>query len=71
MLCEGAANLVAPIVQTMVVVHNIAGIQDIEEYDALRENRRVAKRVLIQGFQPIFRRQIIGAQRPFVTGRGN
>jgi hypothetical protein len=47
----GAANLVAPIVQTMVVVHNIAGIQDFEEYDALRENRKVAERVLLQGFQ--------------------
>ncbi len=29
----GAANLVGPIVQTMVVVHNIAGIESYEEYD--------------------------------------
>ncbi len=33
----GAANLLGPIVQTMVVVHNIAGIESYEEYDALRE----------------------------------
>ncbi len=44
-------NLVAPIVQTMVVVHNIAGTQDYDEYDALRENRRAAERTLHQGFQ--------------------
>jgi hypothetical protein len=44
-------NLVAPVVQTMVVVHNIAGIQDYEEYDALRENRHAAERTLHQGFQ--------------------
>ncbi len=52
----GAANLVAPIVQTMVVAHNIAGIQDYDEYDALRENRRAAEtqeRALLQGFQEI------------------
>ena len=47
----GAANPVAPIVQTMVVAHNIAGIQDYDEYDALRENRRAAKKTLLQGFQ--------------------
>jgi hypothetical protein len=44
-------NLVAPIVQTMVVVHNIAGVQDYDEYDALQENRRAAERTLLQGFQ--------------------
>ena len=37
----GEANRVAPILETMVVVHNIAGIQDYEEYDALRGNRPV------------------------------
>ncbi len=31
--------LIAPIVQTMVVVHNIAGIQSYHEYDELREIR--------------------------------
>ncbi len=45
------ATLVAPIIQTMVVVHNIAGIDSYEEYDALRENRRVAERTLLQGYQ--------------------
>jgi hypothetical protein len=46
-------NLIAPIVQTMVVVHNIAGIQDDDEHDALRENRRAAEKTLLvlQGFQ--------------------
>ncbi len=44
-------NLVAPIDQTMVVVHNIAGIQDYDEYVLLRENRRAAERTLLQGFQ--------------------
>jgi hypothetical protein len=47
----GAANLVAPIVQTMVVAHKIAGIDDYDEYDALRDNRPAAEKVLIQGFQ--------------------
>ena len=47
----GAANLVAPIVQTMVVAHKIAGIEDYEEYDELRENRRAAEKTLLQGFQ--------------------
>jgi hypothetical protein len=64
----GAASLVVPMVQTMVVAHNIASIQDYEEYDALRNNRPAAERVLLQGF---FRRQITVAQRPFVTRRGN
>ena len=40
----GEASRVAPIVQTMVVVHNIAGIQDYEEYDALRGNRPCRKK---------------------------
>jgi hypothetical protein len=35
----------------MVVVHNIAGIDSYEEYDALRENRRAAEKTLLQGFQ--------------------
>ena len=35
----GEASRVAPIVQTMVVAHNIAGIEDYDEYDALRNNR--------------------------------
>jgi hypothetical protein len=35
----------------MVVVHNSAGIQDYEEYDALRGNRPVSEKVLIQAFQ--------------------
>ena len=47
----GEASRVAPIVQTMVVVHNIADIKDYDEYDALRENRPVSERVLLQGFQ--------------------
>ncbi len=46
-----AANLVGPIVQTMVVVHKIAGIKSYDEYDALRENRRAVERTLLQGFQ--------------------
>jgi hypothetical protein len=46
-------------------VHNIAGIQDYEEYDALRGNRPVSEKVLIQAFQETM------AQRHFVTGRGN
>jgi hypothetical protein len=45
------ASRVAPIVQTMVVVHNIADIKDYDEYDALRENRPVSEKVLLQGFQ--------------------
>ncbi len=50
---DAAANqsLIAPIVQTMVVVHNIAGIQDYDEYDALWDNRRAAEKPLLQGFQ--------------------
>ncbi len=40
----GAANLVAPIVQTMVVAYNIAGIKDYDEYDALRNNRPAAEK---------------------------
>jgi hypothetical protein len=47
----GEANWVVPIIETMVVVHNIAGIQDYEEYDALRGNRPVSEKVLIQAFQ--------------------
>jgi hypothetical protein len=47
----GEASRVSPIVQTMVVVHKIADIQDYDEYDALRENRPVSERVLLQGFQ--------------------
>jgi hypothetical protein len=47
----GVASLVTPIVQTMVVAHNIASIQDYEEYDALRDNRSAVERVLLQGFQ--------------------
>jgi hypothetical protein len=43
-------NLIAPIVQTMGVVHNIAGIQDYDKYDALRENRRAAEKTLLRGF---------------------
>jgi hypothetical protein len=46
--------LIAPIVQTMVVVHNIAGIKSYDEYDELRENRRAAEKTLLQGFQPNF-----------------
>jgi hypothetical protein len=38
-------------VQTMVVVHNIAGIQDYDEHAALRDNRRAAEKYLLQGFQ--------------------
>ncbi len=34
----------------MVVMHNIAGIDSYEEYDALRENRRAAEKTLLQGF---------------------
>ena len=30
--------LIAPIVQSMVVAHNIAGIESYDEYDELREN---------------------------------
>ncbi len=39
--------LISPIVQslqTMVVVHNIAGIQRYHEYDELRENRCAAEK---------------------------
>jgi hypothetical protein len=43
--------LFAPIVQTMVAVHNIAGIERYDEYDELRENHRVAQKLLLQGFQ--------------------
>ncbi len=43
--------LIVPIVQTMVVVHNIAGIKSYDEYDALRENRRAAEKNPPQGFQ--------------------
>ena len=43
--------LVAPIVQTMVVVNEIAGITSYDEYDELRENRPGAERTLLQGFQ--------------------
>jgi hypothetical protein len=58
----------APIVfQTMVVLHKIAGIESYEEYDELRDNRRAAEKP----YSKDFRRQITGAQRPFVTGRGN
>ncbi len=63
-------NLIPPIVQTMVVVHNIARIQDYDEYDALRENRRAAEKPY-SPYSKDFRRQITGAQRPFVTGPGN
>jgi hypothetical protein len=59
--------LVVPIVQTVIVVHNIASIEIYDEYDALLENRRAAEKCLLQGF----RKQITGARRPFVTGRGN
>jgi hypothetical protein len=50
---DAAANqsLIAPIVQTMVVAHNIASIQDYGEYDALRETRCAAGKTLLQGFQ--------------------
>jgi hypothetical protein len=43
--------LIAPIVQTMVVVHHIAGIESYDEYDELRDNRRAAGKPLLQGFQ--------------------
>ncbi len=43
--------LIAPIIQTMVVVHNIAGIEKYEENDELREIRRAAEKNLLQGFQ--------------------
>ncbi len=39
--------LIAPIVQTMVVVHNIAGIESYDEYDELTENRRAAEKKLL------------------------
>jgi hypothetical protein len=38
-------------VQTMVVVHNIAGVESYDEYDELRKNRRAAGKKLIQGYQ--------------------
>ncbi len=43
--------LIAPIVQTMFVVHRIAGIESHEEYDELRDNRHAAEKTLLQGFQ--------------------
>jgi hypothetical protein len=51
----------------MVAVHNIAGIESYDEYDELRENRRAAEK----NHSKDFRRQLTGAQRPFVTGWGN
>jgi hypothetical protein len=44
-------NPIALIVQTMVVEHNFAGIQDYDKYDALLENRRAAEKTLRRGFQ--------------------
>jgi hypothetical protein len=43
--------LIAPIGQTMVVVHNIAGIESYDEYDELRKHFRAAETPLFQGFQ--------------------
>jgi hypothetical protein len=43
-------SLVASIIQTMIMVHNIAGIDSYDEYDELRENCRVSAKSLLQGF---------------------
>jgi hypothetical protein len=43
--------LIAPIVQTMAVVHNTAGIESCDEYDELRESLRAAAKNLLQGFR--------------------
>jgi hypothetical protein len=58
--------LIAPIVQTMIAVHNFAGTESYDENDKLRENRRAAEKNLLQVSKD-FMIQITGVQRPFVT----
>jgi hypothetical protein len=43
-------SLVAPIVQIMIMVHNIVGIDSYDEYDELLENHRASAKSLLQGF---------------------
>ncbi len=42
---------VSTMAQTMVVAHNLAGIESHDEHEELRENRRAAEGTLLQGFQ--------------------